>query len=226
MEILVIALTQLCIFAAVINSVHVSWAGYTQNSIIDSFLALWQLKKSDIIEVNICKFYLGSESKVFTSPESNLSTTALLLFLWSISGKIPYFSAREPLNKISLIVHSLDSSTCLVLCINVTDADPLQDRYRLWLPCVESLSSSSLIYGCGFLLPLFSWLWQNDNHSFDSSTYSASISIFCCFHTTEWSTMSRTACRLISFCILNLWESSVYWSLMQTGLWLFLCDLL
>ena len=124
---------------------HISWAGYTQNSIINSFLAQWQLKKSDIIEVNTCKFYLGSESKVSTSPESNLSTTALLSFLQSISGEIPYFSAREPLNKISLTVHSLDSSTGLVLCINVTDADPLQDRY-----CSDS----------HVLLPLVALLWS------------------------------------------------------------------
>lgn len=49
----------------------------------------------------------------------------------------------------------------------------------------------------------------------DSSTCSTSISKFCCFNSAEWSATFGTPFRLMSLCILSLWDISE--SLMLTG---------
>lgn len=222
MEILVIALTQLCMCCC--YKLCARFMGWLSPEFYYQFFSSpmttnekWY-NRSKYLQI-----LFGSESKVFTSSESNLSTTALLSFFWSISGKIPYFSARESLNKISLTAHSLDSSMCLVLCINVTDSEPLQDRHRLWLPCVAPLVallwSMAVVFSCHH----FPDCDEMTTTLLDSSTYAASISIFCCFNTTECVQNCMQVNIILHFESLRNFS---YWSLMQTGLWLFLCDLL
>lgn len=72
------------------------------------------------------------------------------------------------------------------------------------LPLTALLWSIAVVFFCHY----FPHSDQMTTTLLDSSTFSASISKFCCFNTAEWSAMSRTACRLMSFYILSLWEIS------------------
>lgn len=106
-------------------------------------------------------------------------------------------------------MHFGASNTCLILCIYLSEVGLPWGRYRIWL------------LGAYFLKLLFSdlWLWfsfaiiflalTKDQHPFGPPHGSASTSKFCCFNTAEWSAMSRMTGKLMSFCILCLWEFSV-----------------
>lgn len=112
---------------------------------------------------NICSFRLDSEIKTFFFfffPESSSSPTSLFPFFWSISGKTLAFSYTTI---------TQDAPHCAFWGFKHLPSSVRSLFRRRPSPAADtgagsqvpaSFSYCSPTSGCGFLSPLFSWLWQ------------------------------------------------------------------